>query len=478
LADIATIRVPVPSANQITNRLYNIVQSIINNNSLFLSDLCTFLEKKPEIKREITLVTKKGEDDPLAPIVNFMVGFGSSYRTLMDKYKEYFGKMEEYENFLINKEMNVKNDDKNKEEDFLKAIAEAKKNYSAQLTDTTKSAKDMFECSFQFEDKLLGKYVEFVNNLFEFSDEKLKLLLREYQDMRESFKILKENVNFERQKNINYLNNIYRKYPLLSLHEYVSNRNGSTQNKPEAYKKISLINIENIKKEMESKGLEIDYEQLKDEKMNIYFEDKFKLFYGEEAIKDEIKNEIINYLRTDEDNFKNFFTVINKNRNTNNGKFVNEDNIIFLTDILDMMLDFALRKGDIEKCDGLLMVFTNYYIMKEGKKIHVDEYFKKNHLEKHKRLFNNPYFWENYLYRQIQNKVLDKTNNKRVREDKNRFIQDLTYSGAISILGQIKIYDLGNNLEVRFLNLLVQHGKLTREKSSEIKALLGIKENN
>ena len=107
-----------------------------------------------------------------------------------------------------------------------------------------------------------------------------------------------------------------------------------------------------------------------------------------------------------------------------------------------MMLDFALRKGDIEKCDGLLMVFTNYYIMKEGKKIHVDEYFKKNHLEKHKRLFNNPYFWENYLYRQIQNKVLDKTNNKRVREDKNRFIQDLTYSGAISILGQIKIYDL------------------------------------
>ena len=119
---------------------------------------------------------------------------------------------------------------------------------------------------------------------------------------------------------------------------------------------------------MESKGLEIDYEQLKAEKMNIYFADKFKLFYGNEAIKDEIKNEIINYLRTDEDNFIIFFTVINKNRSTNSGKFVNEDNIIFLTDILDMMLDFALRKGDIEKCDGLLIVFNNYYIMKEGKK--------------------------------------------------------------------------------------------------------------
>ena len=482
LDDLAKIKIPVPNENPITSGLYKIVQSIIMNNSLFLSDLSCFLDKKPVIKPNITVVTKQGEAHPLEPIINFMGVFGISYNSLVDKYREYFGKMEEYEKYLINKEMKVENGDKNKEEKFLKAIAEAKKNYLDQLKDTTKLAKETFECGFKFEDDLLGKYMEFFNKLFEEEDNKLKRLVKEYQDMRETFKILKENVNFERQKRINDLNNIYRKYPLLSLHEYVSKRGAknksNTNDKPKIYKNISLFNIENIKKEMESKGLEIDYEQLKDEKMNIYFEDKFKLFYGEEAIKDEIKNEIINYLRTDEDNLKIFFTVINKNRSTNSGKFVNEDNIIFLTDILDMMLDFALRKGDIEKCDGLLMVFTNYYIMKEGKKIHVDEYFKKNHLEKHKRLFNNPYFWENYLYRQIQNKVLDKTNNKRVREDKNRFIQDLTYSGAISILGQIKIYDLGNNLEVRFLNLLVQHGKLTREKSSEIKALLGIKENN
>ena len=143
-----------------------------------------------------------------------------------------------------------------------------------------------------------------------------------------------------------------------------------------------------------------------------------------------------------------------------------------------MIFDFSLRKGDIEKSDGLLMIFTNYYFMKEGKKIYVYDYFKKNHLEKHKKLFNNPYFWENYLYRQIQRKVLDKTNNKRVAEDKNRFIQDETYSCAISILGQMKTYDLSNNLGARFLNLLELHGKMTKEKVSEIKVLLGIKEDN
>ena len=76
---------------------------------------------------------------------------------------------------------------------------------------------------------------------------------------------------------------------------------------------------------MESKGLEIDYEQLKDEKMNLYFEDKFKLFYGEEAIKDEIKNEIINYLKQDEDNIIIFYYLINRNREAENAKFVNED---------------------------------------------------------------------------------------------------------------------------------------------------------
>lgn len=482
LADVAKIKIPVPNENPITSGLYKIVQSIIMNNFVFLSDLSCFLDKKPVIKPNITVVTKQGEDHPLEPIINFMGVFGISYNSLVDKYREYFGKMEEYEKYLINKEMKVENGDKNKEEKFLKAIAEAKKNYLDQLKDTTKLAKETFECGFKFEDDLLGKYMEFFNKLFEEEDNKLKRLVKEYQDMRETFKILKENVNFERQKRINDLNNIYRKYPLLSLHEYVSKRGAqnksNTNDKPKIYKNISLFNIENIKKEMESKGLEIDYEQLKDEKMNLYFEDKFKLFYGEEAVKDEIKNEIINYLKQDEDNIIIFYYVINRNRVGENAKFINEDNLIFLTDIFDMIFDFAHRKGDIEKLDSLMVLIVSYYIIKEGKNIFADVYFKKKYLEKHKELFTNPYFWEDYLSRLIQSKVQDKKNKPAIAANKDKFIQEQTFSNALSILHQIKNYDLDNNLAARFINLLELHGRITKEKSSQMKAMYEIKENN
>lgn len=118
LADLAKIKIPVPNENPITSGLYKIVQSIIMNNFVFLSDLSCFLDKKPVIKPNITVVTKQGEAHPLEPIINFMGVFGKSYDSLVNKYREYFGKMEEYEKYLINKEMKVENGDKNKEENF------------------------------------------------------------------------------------------------------------------------------------------------------------------------------------------------------------------------------------------------------------------------------------------------------------------------------------------------------------------------
>ncbi len=71
-----------------------------------------------------------------------------------------------------------------------------------------------------------------------------------------------------------------------------------------------------------------------------------------------------------------------------------------------------------------------------------------------------------------------KKNNYAIAQNKDRFIQEQTFVDALSILHQIKNYDLDNNLAARFINLLELHGRITKEKSSQMKAMYGIKENN
>lgn len=513
---IATLALKLkPEGQTNEGEITQAIQGILLFNSVSLETLANEMEK-------ICKTSLKEENPGIVGLDEFYSIYQMSLATLLKSYCSYINEIEDYEKYLMSKEMGLykinDNLEENKEEKREKQDENIKEKNSNEIKSHNNSNNNLNKIEKTEPEKLSNniemvlktkkKYMDDLNSinilidkLVEYGINEEKLLNEEFYNISKIFvdKLidclegqkkkyegqslvltdLYDKIKSEKEEN---LHSIEQKYALHCLSVYINVKNISRNqiNKSqnivlnqrskefEIYKDITLENIENIIKEMEKNGLEIRKEDLNDfemEKVKDFIEKKSKLITAktDENFKEEDKNKIIEYFKENNE-YSSFFLQLLNNDRAKGGSINNKNIFNYFCDIFKSLNDLVLEKNDYKYFKYVSIITMTYFINKGNKKIYLYEAIKNN--EKLK----NIKFWENYanyvVNSDIENDICKPEIKKEdVKKDKINFV---AFSNVLTICSNMVTYGFDDNFINEFITYCYKHFCLSEKQVIQV----------
>ena len=458
-----------PEANTNEGNLTQAIQGILLFNSVSLETLANEMEKMFK-----TLKNKEKVNSSLNVLDEFSKIYQSTYSNLITNYCIYINEIEQYEKYLMNKEMGFNNSNNN-----IDKVLEAKKNYLKEIDPMNNIINKLVEHGLN-EEKILNE--EFSNILKMFLtklNECLEGQKKKYDGQSIVLADLYEKIKSEKIEN---LKSGIQQYPLHCLSVYVTTKN-LMRNKTfdtkkivksqksedfEVYKDITLENVENIIKEMRKNGLEIrqkDLEDLEKEKVKDFIEKKSKLVRekSDENFSEEDKNKLIKYLREDEEYRSLFLQILNNDR-ARGGEILNKNIYNYIGEIFNKLNDLILEKNDYKFFKYVSIISMTYFLSEGKNKRYLYEFIKDNDKLK------NMEFWKKYslcLVNLDMENDITKQELKTEQSVKTKY-KFAAFSNTLTIINNMVNYNFDKNFINEFLNFVKEKYALTKEQIEQI----------
>ncbi len=466
-----------PLANTIEGDLTQAIQSVL----LFNSDsLETFIK---EMNKIINAPTMESKNTNHYEFSEFCKSYQPALSELFTNYCIYIEEIEKYERYLMNKEMGFYNADTKISKtngqmvlkNNIKTVLEKKKNYTEKVEPLNILIDKLVELGAKEEEiineeyfNICNKFVNKLNECLEIQKENYKAQLLVLDDL---YKIIKS----EKLENFN---SGIQQYSLHCLSIYINakniKRNKDNENIPnqkndfDIYKKITLKNIENIIEEMKKNGLEITEKDLKDlevEKIKDFIERKTKIICDnkEDDFTEEDKNKIINYIK-EEKEYRLFFLQILNNERVKGGGISNIKIFNYIGDIFRAIKDKIIENDYREFKYISIISMTYFYALDDNKKKYLVDFIKDDERIK------NTDFWEKCLIEAINvdGKKSDKKESQKIKEKEDFKKQFIIFSNTISIISNMKNFELDESLIKEFISLVEKKYKFTEMQKKQI----------
>ena len=517
-----------PEANSNEGKLTQAIQGILLFNSVSLETLAKEMDKNIKIKSK----GKNNHDIGVSSLNEFSQLYQTSYAKLINDYCCYILEMENYEKYLMNKEMGLnnydysnikakedkdneeKNNSQHKKSDDIK-IKNNKNNIHKEETVPHKkldnNLTDVLESKRKYLEQI-GHMNNLINKLSEYGLNEEKTLNEEFHNILDMFVIklneclegqrkkyegqsvilaeLKGKIMSEESEKIKCEIQEYKLHCLsiyINMKNLLRNKKGNLLNingkdevlvknqkskEYEIYKNITLENIENIIKEMKSDGLEItekDLNDLEKEKVKDFIEKKCKLISSKtENISEEDKNKLIKYVTEDEE-YRSFFLQILNNDRAKGGEILNKNIFTIFSEIFRSINDLILEKND-QRFFQYVSIISMTYFINEGNdnKIYLYEYIKDN--EKLKNLE----FWKKYLDYIAENDLKNDLSKEELKNEKNAKIklQFSAFSNTLTIINNMVNFGFDRKFIDEFLDFSEKKYSLTKEQIDQIQGLI------
>ena len=517
-----------PEANSNEGKLTQAIQGILLFNSVSLETLAKEMDKNIKIKSK----GKNNHDIGVSSLNEFSQLYQTSYAKLINDYCCYILKMENYEKYLMNKEMGLnnydysnikakedkdneeKNNSQHKKSDDIK-IKNNKNNIHKEETVPHKKLDNNLTDVLESKRKYLEQIAHMnnlINKLSEYGLNEEKTLNEEFHNILDMFVIklneclegqrkkyegqsvilaeLKGKIMSEESEKIKCEIQEYKLHCLsiyINMKNLLRNKKGNLLNingkdevlvknqkskEYEIYKNITLENIENIIKEMKSNGLEIaekDLNDLEKEKVKDFIEKKCKLISSKtENISEEDKNKLIKYVTEDEE-YRSFFLQILNNDRAKGGEILNKNIFTIFGEIFRSINDLILEKND-QRFFQYVSIISMTYFINEGNdnKIYLYEYIKDN--EKLKNLE----FWKKYLDYIAENDLKNDLSKEELKNEKNAKIklQFSAFSNTLTIINNMVNFGFDRKFIDEFLDFSEKKYSLTKEQIDQIQGLI------
>jgi hypothetical protein len=434
--DIALLALKLkPFANTIEGDLTQAIQSIILFNSVSLESLVKGME-------QIYKVSKVQKESSISGLEEFYKIYQINLSDLLTKYCIYIEEIENYEKYLMNKEMGLNNDVNVKQVNLETPKSEKRKSVEIKEQNNENNNNGVQNKIEKLENNL-SKVLEtrdayfskvepmndIINKLVEYGINQEKLLNEEFFNISKMFvDKLNECLDSQKKKNEDQaiiLSDLRKKinnetlenlkaetqqYSLHCLSIYINAKNiarkktkdldknleklNQKSEKFKIYKNITLENVENVIKEMQKNGLKIkqkDLEDFQSEKVKDFIERKCQHITDntDENFTESDKNELIKYFQEKDDYILFFLQKLNNDR-ARGGEISNKNIFNSVGEIFKCINDIILTNQDYKCFKYISIISMTYFISQNNKKIYVYEFIKDN--EKLKSLD----FWKKY----------------------------------------------------------------------------------
>ena len=476
-------------------QLFNIIKTILFFNSESLNEIIN------DIKNEMIIFN----NDNLTKIIDNLNNLSKLYFSEINKVilnqKKYEKEMKNYEELLINQEINNnKNDIKKKQEDL--------KIYNINIINDAKEAKNVFVSQENY-----FKCVKESNNILKKIiniSSKAKGNIRDNINKKCNFIIdtlifftKKQNENYELQKtNIDetYSSNIHileeeeelnkhfihpLPYSLKCLDIYIKKKEkkkkrksgqfenniffsliseNKSENDIKVKNKIRELKRDNILNIVETITKNKIVLSLRDEKIHkkeinkrIIKQIITMMFIEKNKYNEEQKNKLFKLLNEEKEYILYFFKILNNHRSKQN-TILNKDTFQFLGEVFEYITKISLNKEDVEIFKLLFILSTTYNYKENDYKIYLFKYIK-NFKEFQEKEFWDNYF-ENFLKFELKNTLItygpinenNKANEDIKKEKENKFKISL-FSNLLMVIQNMIDFGLNNY----FLNEFVQN---------------------
>ena len=467
-----------PEANSNEGKLTQAIQGILLFNSVSLETLAKEMDKNIKIKSK----GKNNHDIGVNSLNEFSQLYQTSYAKLINDYCCYIIKMENYEKYLMNKEMGLNNYDysniKTKEDNEEKNNSQHKKsdeikeikiknnknnNHKEEtiphkkldnnLTDVLESKKKYLE--------QIAHMNNLINKLSEYGLNEEKTLNEEFHNILDMFVIklneclegqrkkyegqsvilaeLKGKIMSEESEKIKCEIQEYKLHCLsiyINMKNLLRNKKGNLINlngkdevlvknqkskEYEIYKNITLENIENIIKEMKSNGLEIaekDLNDLEKEKVKDFIEKKCKLISSKIENISEEDKNKLIKYVTEDEEYRSFFLQILNNDRAKGGEILNKNIFTIFGEIFRSINDLILEKND-QRFFQYVSIISMTYFINEGNDNKIYLY---EYIKDNEKL-KNLEFWKKYLDYIAENDLKNDLSKEELKTEKNAKIK-------------------------------------------------------
>ena len=471
-----------PLANTIEGSLTQAIQGILLFNSISLETLANEMQ-------QIFNASNQQQDTSISVLEEFSKMYQEKLSDLLNNYCTYVNEFENYEKYLMNKEMGIN------------------KNGSSQNIEQNNNIENVLKLRQNYVDKI-NKMNEFLHKLTEFGLKQEKILNEEFFNISKIF-VDKLNECLEGQKKkyqdqLTVLTELYNKiqsakyeiinarvqdYSLHCLSIYINYKNiirmkltNCSDNQKgknfDIYKNITLDNIENIIKEMQKNGLEIkqkDLDDLEIEKVKDFIESKTKFLLSKDDDKFSLedKNKIIEYVK-DKEEYRLFFLQILNNDRAKGGKIQNINIFNYIGEIFKCINDIMLENDDYKSFKYVSIISMTYYFMEEKKKKYIYNFIKDNNKLKDMN------FWKNYIKQIVElemenNTTKDELKTEKSEQNKLRFA---AFSNVLTVANNMINFNLDESFINEFISTVQKIYSLTDEEMEQIKDLMVVWSND
>ena len=518
-----------PEANSNEGKLTQAIQGILLFNSVSLETLAKEMDKNIKIKSK----GKNNHDIGVSSLNEFSQLYQTSYAKLINDYCCYIIKMENYEKYLMNKEMGLNNYDysniKTKEDNEEKNNSQHKKsdeikeikiknnknnNHKEEtiphkkldnnLTDVLESKKKYLE--------QIAHMNNLINKLSEYGLNEEKTLNEEFHNILDMFVIklneclegqrkkyegqsvilaeLKGKIMSEESEKIKCEIQEYKLHCLsiyINMKNLLRNKKGNLLNingkdevlvknqkskEYEIYKNITLENIENIIKEMKSNGLEIaekDLNDLEKEKVKDFIEKKCKLISSKIENISEEDKNKLIKYVTEDEEYRSFFLQILNNDRAKGGEILNKNIFTIFGEIFRSINDLILEKND-QRFFQYVSIISMTYFINEGNDNKIYLY---EYIKDNEKL-KNLEFWKKYLDYIAENDLKNDLSKEELKTEKNAKIklQFSAFSNTLTIINNMVNFGFDRKFIDEFLDFSEKKYSLTKEQIDQIQGLI------
>ena len=240
----------------------------------------------------------------------------------------------------------------------------------------------------------------------------------------------------------------------------------------EIYKNITLENIENIIKEMKSDGLEItekDLNDLEKEKVKDFIEKKCKLISSKTENISEEDKNKLIKYVTEDEEYRSFFLQILNNDRAKGGEILNKNIFTIFGEIFRSINDLILEKND-QRFFQYVSIISMTYFINEGNDNKIYLY---EYIKDNEKL-KNLEFWKKYLDYIAENDLKNDLSKEELKNEKNAKIklQFSAFSNTLTIINNMVNFGFDRKFIDEFLDFSEKKYSLTKEQIDQIQGLI------
>ena len=493
-------------------QMFNIIKTILFFNSESLNEIINDIKKEFNSNKNFNINanntntnnndSQKNVNDNLTSIFFF------DLNKIITNQIKYEKEMKNYEELLVNQEIEHKDEEKINMEiiDEARIALESQNDYLNSLNDNNNILKRLL--NLYFEEKRIIR--EKFNRKCFFILDTLIFFTKKQNDNYELKKLnLQETYSTDiiKEKEEEELNNHFLypiPYSLKCLDVFVKKKENKLKRYSEKIVKNSnLSSITNVNNLKEEKNFKKKLQELKrDNIINIYEsikKNKFKINTNDEKIfkneksKQMIKQIVKHMFNNDDNNYTNeeknklyklfdenivnlkyFFKLLNNNR-AKNSIVLNEDTFKFLGEIFEHISKISFNKKDVEIFKLLFILSSTYYYNDNNDKKYIFTYIEKN-LE-----FQKKEFWENYFINLLNFETEKNLNiyltdenktSEEIKKEKDDKIKLSLFSNLLMVLQNMIDFHINNNILNEFISKINEKYKLKEEELLQIEIYL------